>query len=65
MAELRKAVALAPAEIKAAHLNLALARQALARVKERLRIKGEQHKALLGKFFHTDDMSFDEYLRKV
>ena len=25
----------------------------------------EQHKALLGKFFHTDDMSFDEYLRKV
>jgi hypothetical protein len=47
MAELRKAVALAPAEIKAARLNLALARQALARVKERLRIKGEQHKALL------------------
>ncbi len=25
----------------------------------------EQHQALLGRFFHTDDMSFDEYLHKV
>lgn len=24
-----------------------------------------QHQALLGRFFHTDDMSFDEYLHKV
>ena len=25
----------------------------------------EQHKALMGRFFHTDDMSYDEYLHKV
>ena len=25
----------------------------------------EQHQSLLGRFFHTDDMSFEEYLRKV